>query len=621
MKKLLIYLKAYKKESILAPLFKMLEASFELFVPLVVASMIDRGIGGGNQTYIIQRGLVLVLLGAIGLACSVTAQYFSAKAAVGFAADIKSALFRHIQSLSYTEIDTLGTSALITRMTSDMNQVQTGVNLTLRLLLRSPFVVFGAMIMAFFVNPKAALTFVVIIPLLCMVVFGIMLFNIPMYKKVQNKLDQVVASTRENLTGARVIRAFNKQEDEIRRYEASTDALTKIQLFAGKISGLMNPVTYVIINGGIIALIWSGAIQVDAGVISQGELTALVNYMSQILVELVKMANLIISITKAVACGNRIQSVFEIQTEMRYGTLEAGNGSVEVRKQKIAKWRETGKEAKGNTGEEPQRQKAAGGQAGPQTGAPEEGFILEFSHVGLCYHNAGAESLSDISFQVRQGETVGIIGGTGSGKTSLVNLIARFYDATAGEICLKGAPIGEYSKEALRSMIGVVPQKAVLFAGTVKENLRWGKKDATEEEMDRALDISQAREFVESRPEKLNARVEQGGKNLSGGQRQRLTIARALVKQPEILILDDSASALDFATDARLRQAIREMKPAPTVFIVSQRASSIQYADQIIVLEDGAAAGIGSHERLLKDCPVYQEIYYSQFPKEGGVNA
>ncbi len=618
MKKLLIYLKAYKKESILAPLFKMLEASFELFVPLVVASMIDQGIGGGNQAYIVQMGLVLVLLGAVGLTCSVTAQYFSAKAAVGFAADIKSALFRHIQSFSYTEIDTLGTSALITRMTSDLNQVQTGVNLTLRLLLRSPFVVFGAMIMAFFVNQKAALTFVVIIPLLCIVVFGIMLFNIPMYKKVQNRLDQVVASTRENLTGARVIRAFNKQEDEIRRYEASTDALTKLQLFAGKISGLMNPMTYVIINGGIIALIWSGAIQVDAGVISQGELTALVNYMSQILVELVKMANLIISITKAVACGNRIQSVFEIQTGMRYGTLEEGKG---VRKQKSAKWRETGKEAKGKTGEEPQRQKAAGGQAGAQTETSKEGFILEFSHVGLCYHGAGAESLSDISFRVKAGETVGIIGGTGAGKTSLVNLVARFYDATAGEICLKGVPIGEYSKEALRSMIGVVPQKAVLFAGTVEENLRWGKKDATEAEMNRALAISQAREFVESRPEKLNARVEQGGRNLSGGQRQRLTIARALVKQPEILILDDSASALDFATDARLRQAIRGMKPAPTVFIVSQRASSIQHADQIIVLEDGAAAGIGSHEQLLKDCPVYQEIYYSQFPKEGGVNA
>lgn len=582
MKKLLIYLKAYKKESILAPLFKMLEASFELFVPLVVAAMIDRGIGGGNQTYIIQMGLVLVLLGAVGLACSVTAQYFSAKAAVGFAADIKSALFRHIQSLSYTEIDTLGTSALITRMTSDMNQVQTGVNLTLRLLLRSPFVVFGAMIMAFFVNGKAALTFVVIIPLLCIVVFGIMLFNIPMYKRVQNRLDQVVASTRENLTGARVIRAFNKQEDEIRRYEESTDALTRLQLFAGKISGLMNPMTYVIINGGIIALIWRGAIQVDGGVISQGELTALINYMSQILVELVKMANLIISITKAVACGNRIQSVFEIQPGMGYGTLEEG--------------------------------------AEPQTGTSEEGFILEFSHVGLCYHGAGAESLSDISFRVKPGETVGIIGGTGAGKTSLVNLIARFYDATSGEIRLKGAPIGEYSKEALRSMMGVVPQKAVLFAGTVEENLRWGKRDASVEEMNHALDISQAREFVESRPDKLKASVEQGGRNLSGGQRQRLTIARALVKEPEVLILDDSASALDFATDARLREAIRGMEPSPTVFIVSQRASSIQYADQIIVLEDGAVAGIGSHEKLLQDCPVYQEIYYSQFPKEGGAD-
>lgn len=586
MRKLLIYMKDYKKESVLAPLFKMLEASFELFIPLVVAAIIDQGIGGGNKGYIYRMGLVMVLLGVIGLVCSVTAQYFSAKAAVGFTSKVKSALYRHIQGLSYTEIDTLGTSAMITRMTSDMNQVQAGVNLTLRLLLRSPFVVFGAMIMAFTVNARAALVFVVIIPLLCVVVFGIMLFNIPMYKKVQNRLDKVLGSTRENLTGARVIRAFNKQEAEIEGYRESTDALNKIQLFAGKISGLMNPVTYVIINGGIIALIWSGAIQVDSGVISQGELTALVNYMSQILVELVKMANLIISITKAVACGNRVQAVFEIESSMKYGKLENTENEWGRKKEELQ---------------------------------PADN-LLEFHQVGLRYANAGAESLSDLNFTVKSGETVGIIGGTGSGKSSLVNLISRFYDATAGEIRLKGHPIREYSEEALREMIGIVPQKAVLFKGTIEENLRWGRKDASPEQLERALEISQAKEFVDGKPEGLQTMLEQGGRNLSGGQRQRLTIARALVKEPEILILDDSASALDFATDAKLRKAVREMKNSPTVFIVSQRASSIQYADKIIVLDDGAVAGIGTHQGLLEHCPVYQEIYYSQFPKEGAAH-
>ena len=578
MRKLLRYIKDYRKECVLAPLFKMLEASFELFIPLVVAAIIDQGIGGGDKGYIYRMGGVMILLGVIGMVCAVTAQYFSAKAAVGFAANVKSALYRHIQTLSYTEIDTLGTSALITRMTSDMNQVQAGVNLTLRLLLRSPVVVFGAMVMAFTVNAKAAMVFVVIIPLLCVVVFGIMLFNIPMYRKVQGKLDKVLGSTRENLTGARVIRAFNKQEDEIRAYQERTDELNRVQLFAGKISGLMNPVTYVIINGGIIALIWSGAIQVDSGVISQGELTALVNYMSQILVELVKMANFIISTTKAVACGNRVQAVFEIQPGMEYGNL-------------------TNQEAK------------------PDEAS--DGFLYEFKNVGLCYAGAGAESLSNLKFTVNAGETVGIIGGTGSGKTSLVNLISRFYDATAGEILLKGHDIREYSQESLREMIGIVPQKAVLFSGTIEENLRWGKKDASDQELERALEISQSKEFVDGKPEGIKTWVEQDGRNLSGGQRQRLTIARALVKEPEILILDDSASALDFATDAKLRKAIREMDNSPTVFIVSQRASSIQYADKIIVLEDGEMAGMGTHEQLLNSCPVYQEIYYSQFPKEG----
>ena len=575
MRKLLTYLKDYRKESILAPLFKMLEASFELFIPLVVASIIDKGIGGSDKAYIYRMGLVMVLLGTIGLACSVTAQYFSAKAAVGFTAKVKSELYRHIQSLSYTGLDQLGTSALITRMTSDMNQVQTGVNLTLRLLLRSPFVVFGAMIMAFTVNAKAAFVFVVIIPLLCVVVFGIMLFNIPMYRKVQGRLDRVLELTRENLTGARVLRAFNKQNDEIGRYRESTEELNKVQMFAGRVSGLMNPVTYVIINGGIIALIWSGAIQVDQGSISQGQLTALVNYMSQILVELIKMANLIISITKAVACGNRIQAVFDLKSSMEYGTLR--NPHMD--------------------------------QTDP---------ILTFQNVGFRYPGASEELLSDLSFTVNDGEMVGIIGGTGAGKTALVDLVARFYDATRGEIRLMGHDIRDYEEKSLRQMIGIVPQNVMLFQGTIEDNLRWRKKDAASEEIDRALEISQAKEFVQRRPKGLQTWIRQGGKNFSGGQKQRLTIARAIVGNPKILILDDSASALDFATDAKLRMALRGMKPAPTVFLVSQRASSVRYANKIIVLDDGAVAGIGTHNELLKSCPVYQEIYYSQFPKGGG---
>ena len=575
MRKLLTYLKDYRKESILAPLFKMLEASFELFIPLVVASIIDKGIGGSDKAYIYRMGLVMILLGVIGLACSVTAQYFSAKAAVGFTAKVKSELYRHIQSLSYTELDQLGTSALITRMTSDMNQVQTGINLTLRLLLRSPFVVFGAMIMAFTVNAKAAFVFVVIIPLLCVVVFGIILFNIPMYRKVQGRLDRVLELTRENLTGARVLRAFNKQNDEIGRYRESTEELNKVQMLAGRVSGLMNPVTYVIINGGIIALIWSGAIQVDQGSISQGQLTALVNYMSQILVELIKMANLIISITKAVACGNRIQAVFDLKSSMEYGTLR--NPHMD--------------------------------QTDP---------ILTFQNVGFRYPGASEELLSDLSFTVNDGEMVGIIGGTGAGKTALVDLVARFYDATRGEIRLMGHDIRDYEEKSLRQMIGIVPQNVMLFQGTIEDNLRWRKKDAASEEIDRALEISQAKEFVQRRPKGLQTWIRQGGKNFSGGQKQRLTIARAIVGNPKILILDDSASALDFATDAKLRMALRGMKPAPTVFLVSQRASSVRYANKIIVLDDGAVAGIGTHNELLKSCPVYQEIYYSQFPKGGG---
>ena len=460
-------------------------------------------------------------------------------------------------------------------MTSDMNQVQTGINLTLRLLLRSPFVVFGAMIMAFTVNAKAAFVFVVIIPLLCVVVFGIMLFNIPMYRKVQGRLDRVLELTRENLTGARVLRAFNKQNDEIGRYRESTEELNKVQMLAGRVSGLMNPVTYVIINGGIIALIWSGAIQVDQGSISQGQLTALVNYMSQILVELIKMANLIISITKAVACGNRIQAVFDLKSSMEYGTLRNPHTD----------------------------------QTSP---------ILTFQNVGFRYPGASEELLSDLSFTVNDGEMVGIIGGTGAGKTALVDLVARFYDATRGEIRLMGHDIRDYEEKSLRQMIGIVPQNVMLFQGTIEDNLRWRKKDAASEEIDRALEISQAKEFVQRRPKGLQTWIRQGGKNFSGGQKQRLTIARAIVGNPKILILDDSASALDFATDAKLRMALRGMKPAPTVFLVSQRASSVRYANKIIVLDDGAVAGIGTHNELLKSCPVYQEIYYSQFPKGGG---
>ncbi len=577
MKSLLIYLKDYKKETILAPLFKMLEASFELFVPLVMAAVIDVGIAQSDRPYIVKMCLVLIALGIIGLVCSITAQYFSAKAASGFGTGVRHALFRHIQSFTFTEMDTLGSSTLITRMTSDVNQTQAGVNLVLRLFLRSPFIVFGAMIMAFTVDVKSAVIFVIVIPLLSVIVFGIMLITMPLYRKVQSNLDSVLLTTRENLAGARVIRAFNKEEDEKEKFEKENETLTDAQKFVGRISGLMNPLTYIIVNGGIIALIYVGAVRVDIGDLTQGEVVALINYMSQILVELVKLANLIITVTKAVACGNRIESVLKITPEMENGSLKWENAA------------------------------GAGEAAVP---------VVEFSDVSLTYKGAGAESLTGLSFRVEKGQTIGIIGGTGSGKSSLVNLIPRFYDATKGEVKIFGKNIKEYDLESLRGHIGVVLQKAVLFKGTIEENLKWGNESAAAEDLEEALTISQSKEFVDAKAGRLEFRVEQGGRNLSGGQKQRLTIARALVRKPDILILDDSASALDFATDAALRGAIRGMKEQPTVFIVSQRAASIQYADQIIVLDDGEMAGVGTHAELLANCPAYQEIYYSQFPKE-----
>ena len=585
MRSLLVYLKDYKKETILAPLFKMLEASFELFVPLVMAAVIDVGIAQQDRPYIVKMCLVLIALGIIGLVCSITAQYFSAKAASGFGTGVRHALFKHIQSFTFTEMDTLGSSTLITRMTSDVNQAQAGVNLVLRLFLRSPFIVFGAMIMAFTVDVKSAVVFVVVIPLLSLIVFGIMLITMPLYRKVQSNLDSVLLTTRENLAGARVIRAFNKEEDEKARFQKENETLTDAQKFVGRISGLMNPMTYIIVNGGIIALIYVGAVRVNIGDLTQGEVVALINYMSQILVELVKLANLIITVTKAVACGNRIESVMKIKSEMESGSL---------------KWDVSAAVA------------SSGGSNTP---------AVEFSHVSLTYKGAGAESLTDLSFRVEKGQTVGIIGGTGSGKSSLVNLIPRFYDATEGDVRIFGKNIREYDTESLRSHIGVVLQKAVLFKGTIEENLKWGNESATAQELEEALEISQSKEFVQAKARQMAFYVEQGGRNLSGGQKQRLTIARALVRKPDILILDDSASALDFATDAALRSAIRGMKEQPTVFIVSQRAASIQYADQIIVLDDGEMAGIGTHAELLENCPAYQEIYYSQFPKEEGMTS
>ena len=574
-----MYLKDYKKESILAPLFKLLEAFFELMVPLVMANIIDYGISNRNMGYIGKMGLLLLLLGVVGLASSITAQFFAAKAAVGVSTKLRQALFDHIEDLSFTDIDKAGTSTMITRMTSDVNQVQSGINMTLRLFLRSPIIVFGAMIMAFTIDVKCALIFVVAIPLLSIVVFGIILSTIPMYKKVQSRLDQVLGITRENLTGVRVIRAFHQEAKEEERFRENNEALSAMQIFVGKISACMNPVTYVIVNGAIIALIYTGAVQVNIGNLSQGEVVAIINYMNQILVELVKLANLIVTMTKALACAERVASVFDIGADAAY---------VGAQNQKLADK--------------------------VDKSAP----FLDFKHVSLTYQGAGAPTLQDMNFTVNRGDTVGIIGGTGSGKTSLVNLIPGFYPATEGEILLEGRDIKTMSDEELRGRIGVVPQKAVLFKGTIRSNLRWGKPDATEEEMWKALELAQASEVVEGKDGKLDATVAQNGKNFSGGQRQRLTIARALVREPEILILDDSASALDYATDAKLRAAIRTLEDKTTTFIVSQRASTIRHADKIIVLDDGEIAGVGTHDELLKDCTVYQEIYYSQYPEQRG---
>ena len=587
-KKLLVYLKDYKKESVLGPLFKLLEATFELIVPLVMAAIIDTGVATGDKSYIMKMCMVLVLLAVIGLTCSITAQFFAAKAAVGFATKLRHALFAHIESLSFTEMDTVGTATLITRMTSDVNQVQNGVNLVLRLFLRSPFIVFGAMVMAFTIDIKAALVFVVTIPLLSVVVFGIMLISIPLYKKVQAALDKVLGITRENLTGSRVIRAFNKEEDETVHFNENNELLTRAQIYVGKISALMNPLTYVIINGAIVVLVWIGAVRVDNGYITQGEVVALINYMSQILVELVKLANLIININKSIACGNRIQFIFEMQSSITDGS----------------------------------NQNADKAEKDASDGSKEAEYAVEFSHAGLIYAGAGEESLTDIDFKVKKGETIGIIGGTGSGKSSVVNLIPRFYDVTSGFVKVDGKNVKDYPLEELRGKIGTVLQKAVLFHGTIRENLKWGNPDATEEDLIRAITVAQAKEFVDNKEGGLDFEIEQGGRNLSGGQRQRLTIARAVVRKPEILILDDSASALDFATDAALRKAIRGMEGETTVFIVSQRAASIQHADRIIVLDDGKIVGLGTSEELLESCEVYQEIYNSQFKKqEGGKTA
>ena len=594
MKRLFSYMKDYKLESILGPLFKMLEASFELFVPLVVARMVDVGIRGRDSGYILKMGGVLVLLALIGLACSLTAQYFAAKAATGAATSLRNDLFSHIGRLSYTEIDTVGTSTLITRMTSDINQVQSGINMTLRLLLRSPFVVFGAMVMAFTVDVRSAFVFVVTIPVLCVVVFGIMAVSMPLYKSVQRQLDKVLLTTRENLLGVRVIRAFNRQKSETEKFDRENGNLVRMQVFVGKISALLNPVTYVIINIAVVAVIWVGAEQADSGIITQGKVIALVNYMSQILVELIKMANLIIIISKAVACMNRVDSIFKVESSIedkgRHGSRKPGSQN-------------SGSQNSGSQNPGPQN---------PALRIPK----VEFKDMEVVYAGAKEPALKDISFCAMAGQTIGVIGGTGSGKSTLVNLIPRFYDAASGQVLVDGTDVKEYSLDELRDKTGVVPQKSVLFKGTLRDNMRWGKQDASDEEIYRALDTAQAREFVDSKGEGLDLYIDQGGHNLSGGQRQRLTIARALVRRPEILIMDDSASALDFATDARLRKAIRENTGDMTVFIVSQRATTIKSADTILVLDEGRLAGMGTHKELLKDCQVYREICLSQLSKE-----
>lgn len=572
MKKLWKYMRDYRREGILAPLFKLLEASLELFVPLVMAQIIDTGIANGDGGFILSRCGILAVLAAVGLVCSITAQYFAAKASVVFAAKLRSTLFKHIQSLSYSKLDTQGTGTLIARITGDINQVQSGMNLALRLLLRSPFVVFGAMIMAFTIDVKAALVFVVTIPLLSIVVFGIMLWSIPMYKKVQARLDKVLGITRENLSGVRVIRAFCKEDEERREFGERNAALTKLQLIVGRVSAAMNPATYIMINLGIAVLIYVGALRVDSGILTQGQVVALYNYMSQILVELVKLASLIITITKALACAGRVSAVLDVESDMHGADTEP---------------REI------DTDEE-----------------------VRFENVEFGYATGGEPALSGISFSVKKGETMGIIGGTGSGKSSLVSLIPRFYDATGGHVYIKENDVKDYPLGALREMVGMVPQKAVLFKGTIRENLRWGSADATEEEMERALSDAQALEIVKAKPEGLDSPVAQNGKNLSGGQRQRLTIARALIKKPEILILDDSASALDYATDLALRRSLAALSYKPTVFIVSQRASSILHADKIAVLDEGKMVGLGTHDELMQTCPVYREIYYSQYEQE-----
>lgn len=574
MNKMLRYLSGYKRESVLAPLFKMLEATFDLFVPLVMADIVNVGIAAHDFRYILVRCGILLLLAFVGLVCSLTAQYFSAKAAVGYSTGLRHALFEHIQCLSFTEMDTMGTSTLITRMTSDINQVQSGLNLFLRLFLRSPFVVFGAMVMAFTVNFRAALIFVVAIPLLSVVVFGVMVITRPLYKAVQARLDRVLGLTRENLTGVRVVRAFDKEKTEVDRFEDANELLTKMQLHVGHISALMNPLTYVIINLAIVALLYVGSIEINIGGMASGDVIALVNYMNQILIELVKLANLIVQVSKALACAGRVQAVLDTEPGMEFPREPAG-----------------------------------------EVPAEKAGDAVRFDHVGLTYQGAGAPSLSDISFTVKRGQTIGVIGGTGSGKSSLISLIPRFYDATEGSVEIMGRPVRQYPRADLRGRVAVVMQKAQLFGGTIRSNLLWGNQNASEADLWAALETAQAAEFVRSKPLGLDEPVEQGGRNLSGGQKQRLTIARALVGRPDILILDDSASALDYATDAALRKALAALPGALTVFIVSQRAASLQHADQIIVLDDGHMAGLGRHAELLDSCPVYREIYESQFKK------
>lgn len=597
MKSLLKYLKDYKKESTLAPLFKMLEASFELLVPLVMAAVIDKGIEGKDKGYIVSMCFVMILLGLIGFVCSITAQYFAARAATGFARKLRYEMFSHIQKLSYSKLDTAGTSTLITRMTSDVNQVQNGVNMFLRLFLRSPFIVIGAMVMAFYVDVHAAVVFAVAIPILSLVVFGIIFANIPLYKKVQNRLDQVLLVTRENLNGIRVIRAFNQEAEELEAFDEKNTALTKIQLFAGRVSALLNPITYVIINLALVALLYKGALRVDSGHITQGDVIALISYMSQILVELVKLANLIVTLTKAAACASRIQGAMEIPEGM------GDDRSPADREKRNMKEEENSEEKDVKTTR--------------QSGKPKNDEVVRFDHVGFIYEGAGGEVLTDMDFSVKRGETIGIIGGTGSGKSTLVQLIPRFYDTSSGGVYVDGKEVKEYELDELRNKVGMVPQKAALFKGTIRENILFGREDATDEMIEEAITVAQAKEFIEAKEGGLLSKVEQGGRNLSGGQKQRLTIARALVRQPEILILDDSCSALDYATDAALRAGIKELSYHPTVFIVSQRTASIQYADKIIVLDDGEIAGMGTHEELLKTCQVYQEIYDSQYKKEG----